>query len=261
MSELDVAQVAAALAGQHERREKYVPLPSDSGADLRFGYAVQERLIERWVPEFGTVASWKVGLTTPRMQQMCGVNQPIAGAVFADRIHASPAELDRRDFVRLGIEAELALRISQRPDGRRTIGGEGAPAHVDAVCAAFEIVDDRDADYATLDAVSMVADNSWNAGIVLGQPVAIAEGFDLLNIEGSLFRDGEPIERGFSRDAGGDPLGIVHWLQQSLALRGRALEAGQWVLTGSIVRTQFPEAGDTLEFRLGDFPPARVRIL
>jgi 2-keto-4-pentenoate hydratase len=195
------------------------------------------------------------------MQQMCGVNQPIAGAVFADRIHASPAELDRRDFVRLGIEAELALRIAAAPAGERAIGGDGAPARVDAVCAAFEIVDDRDADYATLDAVSMVADNSWNAGIVLGRPAAIADGFDLLDMEGSLFRDGELIERGLSRDAGGDPLGIVHWLGQALARRGRALEAGQWVLTGSIVRTQFPEAGDTLEFRLGNLPPARVHIL
>ena len=33
---------------------------------------------------------------------------------------------------------------------------------------AVELVDDRHCDYATLDVLSLIADNSWNAGIVLG---------------------------------------------------------------------------------------------
>jgi len=41
--------------------------------------------------------------------------------------------------------------------------------HIDGVCAAIELVDDRSADYAKLDVLSLVADNSWNGGIVLSE--------------------------------------------------------------------------------------------
>jgi 2-keto-4-pentenoate hydratase len=261
MDELICGQLALTIAEQHRRRENYVPLAKETKRDVAFGYEVQEQLIRLWEPCFGAVRSWKVGLTTTRMQEMCGVDQPIAGAVFASRVHASPAELDHRQFVRVGIEAELALRISSTPEPGRALSAARMRNHVDAVCAAFEIVDDRAADYATLDAVSMVADNSWNAGIVLGTPVPLSLEADLLNLEGRLFRNGDLIETGLSLDAGGDPLNIVAWLATALAARGRCLETGQWVMTGSIVRTQFPTPGDAFQFRLGDLPPAEARII
>jgi 2-keto-4-pentenoate hydratase len=42
-----------------------------------------------------------------------------------------------------------------------------------AVMAAFDPVDDREADYTKLAAqvLILIADNAWNAGIVLGPPV------------------------------------------------------------------------------------------
>ena len=55
----------------------------------------------------------------------------------------------------------------------RSTGGpftaEAIRPHIDGVCAAIEIVDDRNADYANLDVLSLVADNSWNGGIVLSE--------------------------------------------------------------------------------------------
>jgi 2-keto-4-pentenoate hydratase len=258
MAVFDAADLAVDIAGQHERRDRYVPL-AESGLGMDAGYAIQERLIALWEPLFGATASWKVGLTTKRMQEMCGIDQPIAGAVFGSRIHPSPAALDADAFVRLGVEAEMALRISSTPDPAELTAARMRD-HVDAACAAFEIVDDRAADYTALDAVSLVADNSWNAGIVLGAPLPIADCPNLLDLQGALICNGAVIETGVSRDAGGDPLAIVAWLAGALAERGRVLEPGQWVMTGSVVRTQFPKPGDVLSFKLGDFPPAEARI-
>ena len=34
---------------------------------------------------------YKIGLTTRRMQEMCGIDSPIAGVVLADRVYASGA--------------------------------------------------------------------------------------------------------------------------------------------------------------------------
>ena len=55
-------------------------------------------------------------------------------------------------------------------------------AAVDAVAPAIEIVDDRRADYRALDALSLIADNAWNAGIVLGDFVQAWP--ELASIEG-----------------------------------------------------------------------------
>ena len=62
-------------------------------------------------------------------------------------------------------------------------------AAVDGVCPAIEIIDDRGADYRSLDAFSLIADNAWNGGIVLGD---FTPSFpDLAAIEAVVSVDGE----------------------------------------------------------------------
>jgi 2-keto-4-pentenoate hydratase len=63
-----------------------------------------------------------------------------------------------------------------------------------------------------------------------------------------------------SEDVGGDPLRIVAWLAAHLARRGQPLLPGQWVLTGSIVTTKFPNASDTYHFAVDGLPPVAVSI-
>jgi hypothetical protein len=41
--------------------------------------------------------------------------------------------------------------------------------HIGGVCAAMELNDDRNADYNNLDVLSLLADNSWNGGVVLSE--------------------------------------------------------------------------------------------
>jgi 2-oxo-3-hexenedioate decarboxylase/2-keto-4-pentenoate hydratase len=75
----------------------------------------------------------------------------------------------------MGVEFEIAVRL------KRDFAPEGVPslaevAAADAVYPAVEIVDDRRADYRALDVLSLIADNSWNAGIVLGDFVQVRQG-------------------------------------------------------------------------------------
>ena len=131
---------------------------------------------------------------------------------------------------------------------------------VDLACASFELIDDRDADYDRLDAGSLVADNSWNAGMILARPLPATDRSSFTRLLGVLEVNGDVVDRGMTDDVGGDPMEIVAWLANFLASRGVALQPGQWVMTGSIVPTQFPKAGDTYRFSLSGFPPVEVRI-
>jgi 2-keto-4-pentenoate hydratase len=159
----------------------------------------------------------------------------------------SGATLARSAYGRLGLEFEIAMRI-----GRDAPGGEhtahSVRAHVDAVCAGIEIVDDRNADYKTLDVRGLVADNSWNAGIVLSPWLSAWP--DLTAAEGVVHANGQAVDRGFGRDVLGDPFVCVAWLANHLHARGQCLRAGQVVMTGSLVTTRFPTEDTAFRYEL-----------
>ena len=181
---------------------------------------MQREYVRLQMQDRGTgAAGYKIGLTSKRMQEMCGIDSPIAGVVLDDRVHGSGASLSAAAYGRIGLEFEIAVRIGRDLVARRApLTLEEVAAAVDAVCPAIEIVDDRNADYGGLDALSLIADNSWNAGIVLGRFVPPWP--DLAAIEGVVSIDGAPADRGSGRDVLGHPFHAVAWLAGHLAEPG-----------------------------------------
>lgn len=231
-------------------------------ATLDEAYAIQSEFVDRALRS-GTdsVAGYKVGLTTEKMQKFCGVTEPIAGLILKSSVHASGARLRKADFHRLGIESELALRIGKqvpvvRPDSKV----DDLIEYVDAIAAAFEVIDDRDANYARLEASSIAAENSWNKGMVLGEPLSPTAFGDLRDIEGRLSINGEQIATGSSSDVMAGPLSVLAWVAQFAQASGQELRPGQWIMTGSIIPTKFAAAGDTYSFQLGPLSPVTVTI-
>lgn len=231
----------------------------DRAPTLDEAYALQSELVQRALRSGAdSIAGYKVGLTTEKMQKFCGVTQPIAGRILKSGVLANGATLRRSAFHRLGIESELALRIGKEvpvaSDVRDLIGC------VDAIAAAFEVIDDRDADYARLEASSIVVENSWNKGIVLGEAVSPAEFGDLCGLEGTLLVNGEPVATGSSSDVMSGPLWVLGWVAQFARDAGHELQPGQWIMTGSIIPTKFAVEGDTYSFQLGALPPVTTTI-
>jgi 2-keto-4-pentenoate hydratase len=255
----DALSFANAIAERHRNREQFtLETPSGRAGDMAFAYDVQDLLIPMIAAPSASVMGYKIGLTTPRMQQMCGVEEPIVGAILEDRIYASPTHVAVADFVRLGIESEIALRIG-RAFPAADIPPEQVLDHVDGVCAAFELIDDSNADYGRLAAVTLVADNAWNAGLVTG-PVRPGASVDSLRgLKGVLRRNGEVLDTGNSSDVLGDPANALSWLVRHLANRGKVLAPGQWVSTGSIVPTKFVEPGQSYIFEVDGL--ARVELV
>ena len=147
------------------------------------------------------------------------------------------------------IEFEICARLGRDLPLRTTpYTREEVTTAVDAVCAAIELVDDRKADYATLDCRSLVADNSWNAGVILGAFVVPPSALD--EVVGVAYQDGIEIGRGKGADALGHPFEPLVWLANHLAGQGEGLKKGDIVMTGSIVTTRFPEAAFSYRFEV-----------
>ena len=144
------------------------------------------------------------------------------------------------------VECELAVRDSETFSKRSTPWSrEDVRRAVSTVMPAFELVEDRNAVYKETRALSLIADNAWNAGIVLGKAVQVPADLDLNGLKGRLAN-----AAGTKEGATDDPMGALAWVANLAADRGKPLQAGQVVITGSIVATLPIAAGETFDFEI-----------
>lgn len=244
-----------------QARQTFADPPGGLGTTLADAYAIQEALVARMEGDDGPAVGWKVALTSPVMQQMCGVDHPCEGAVLRGRVHQSPAACDTSKLGRLGVEAEIALVVGQdMPESGSPYTTANVAACIAAAHPAIELVDDRNADYSQFNAAKLIASNSLNAGIVLGPASENWQSLDLAALKGAMLIDGAVVAEGTGADILGHPLNAIVWLANSLNARGRMLRAGDVVMCGSFVRTQFPAAGQSVTCRVESLGDATLAV-
>jgi 2-keto-4-pentenoate hydratase len=260
VEDIAARRAAEALLAEHKANATFKTLgPPDGPATISDAYDIQERYAALLRGEHGDAVGYKVGLTSATMQKFCGIDHPIAGVVLASRVHPSGATVRRSDFGRLGLEFEIAVRIkSDVPVTGAPCTADTIRPHIDGVCAAVELVDDRSADYTNLDVLSLVADNSWNGGIVLSE--FATKWPDLEGVFGRATKDRVAIGEGHGRDILGHPFNSVAWLATQLASRGEKLKAGQVVMTGSVMKTVFPVEDASYRFELEEIGFVEVQV-
>jgi 2-oxo-3-hexenedioate decarboxylase/2-keto-4-pentenoate hydratase len=247
MSELDTRQKAEGIARLfHERRRIDILPPELMPGALEEAYRVRQIYEEIEAGRRGAVAGYKIGLTTPIMQRLCGVDEPVYGGIFDTEVHHRRAELAARDYCRLGIETEIALRLGEDLPlgGNSGSWGDRVAGAVESCMAAIELLEDLRHDYKRLSAAAMVAGNVWNAGIVVGTPVGNWRRLDLARLTARLSINGQEIGTGKGGDVMSNPLNALAWLAKARAAAGTPLSRGTIVMTGSMVPIQFPSAGD-----------------
>jgi 2-keto-4-pentenoate hydratase len=260
MEDIAAQRAAEWLLAEHRAGHHFTtPGPQAVPLTISDAYDIQDKYVALLRRGNGEPIGYKVGLTSATMQAFCRINHPIAGVVLASRVHRTGARVRRSDFGRLGLEFEIAVRIkSDIPATEKALTAGAIEPHIDGVCAAIELVDDRAADYTSLDVRSLVADNSWNGGIVLSDMRSTWP--DLAPLFGRTTKDGDLIGEGYGRDILGHPFNSVVWLATHLASRGTALKAGQIVMTGSVMKTVFPEQDAHYRFDLEGLGSVEVQV-
>ena len=241
-------EAARFLDEAHRARARYQNLPpAIAPSNFDEAYAAQEALCALWEPKLGPVAGRKIAVTTKVMQELMGIDHPCGGTIFSSRIHKSPARIVKSDFVNVRVECELAVRLGcDLPKQAQPYARETARQAVGEVMAAFELIEDRHADYKSSKALSLIADNAWNGGIVIGVPKAPPAGSDLNGIRGVLKRNGKEELVGKTDD----PMGALAWLANLAVSRGRPMMAGMVVITGSLIVTVDIAPGERLDFAI-----------
>ena len=263
------ARAAKWLDSEHAGRRRFAPLRGeDAPRSIAEAYDVQDALVAlRIAAGRGARAGHKIALTTPTMRKFVGYDDSIAGQVLGMEVHGSPATARLGGAGRLGFECELAFLVGRdtRADGPPSTR-DGISAHIAAVCAAFELIDDRNADYASFGRddgatmLSLAADNAWNAGVVLGAWKRDWTGLDLATLHGVAAIKGEVVGEGHGRDVLGHPLDAMLWIARHLHGRGQVLREGEFVITGSLVTSKFPRAGDAVRFSVEGVGEAQLQV-
>ena len=238
--------VAKLIAAARRSRAPLQALPDDlAPQDEATGYRIQNAVHDLLASDHGPLVGHKIGCTSAVMQQYLGIPHPCSGGVLANGVHPSGAVLRHRDFVRVGVECEIAVRLARDlAPSEEPFTAEWVMEAIEAYLPAIEIVDDRYEQWETLGAPTLVADDFFAAACVLGAPRARNTVPDLLSVNGRALINGEEAGRGTGADVLGHPHNALAWLANHLAEEGRGLHKGQIVLTGSLVKTVWLKPGD-----------------
>jgi 2-keto-4-pentenoate hydratase len=255
-----ILAAAQAIALARRNRAPLKALPPDlAPADLAQGYRVQRALHDLLLPDTGPLVGYKIGCTSAVMQRYLNIPHPCGGGVFSRGVHDTGVSLRAGDFVRVGVECEIAVKLAHdlapskeasKDTFKETFTADDVAGAIEAYLPAIEIVDERYLGWETMGAPTLIADDFFAAGCVLGEPVARRDAPDLLTVVGRAVINGAEVARGTGADVLGHPHHALAWLANHLAEEGRRLHAGQIVLTGSLVKTAWLAAGDRVTMEL-----------
>jgi 2-keto-4-pentenoate hydratase len=248
----DIRAAAETIAAARRSRTPLERLAADIAPDTEAdGYLIQDAVHELLASDFGARVGYKIGCTSAVMQQYLNIPHPCGGGVFASGVHDSGVSLRTKDFVRVGVECEIAVRLARDlAPTEAPFTAEWVAEAIEAYLPAIEIVDDRYVKWETMGAPTLIADDFFAAGCVLGKPVPRSAAPDLLKVIGRAVINGVEAGQGTGADVLGHPHNALAWLANHLATEGKGLRAGEIVLTGSLVKTVWLNAGDKVTIEL-----------
>ncbi|MGI9478876.1 MAG: 2-keto-4-pentenoate hydratase [Hyphomicrobiaceae bacterium] len=223
------------------------------------GYAAQDCLAR--APS-ERLAGWKIAATSAAGQSHIGVDGPIAGRVFDNRVVKPGATLSIKNNRMRVCEPEFAFRLGEDLSVRDT------PYSVDEVLArvsdlhlALELPDSRFKDFAAVGGPTLIADNACAHDLVVGPPVtADWRALDLSkhavtgHVAGRIERDGS------GANVLGDPRIALTWLVNELSAIDHVLSAGLIVTTGTTMVPLEIVEGDDVMADFGDLGQVQVHI-
>ncbi|MDF3285188.1 MULTISPECIES: fumarylacetoacetate hydrolase family protein [unclassified Gordonia (in: high G+C Gram-positive bacteria)] len=219
------------------------PTESVPDLDVATAYAIQQYNLTRQLDSGASLVGRKIGLTSAPMQQLLGVDSPDFGFILDSMVTPDGGTISSAALCAPRVEPEIAFRLHRPLRGPGVTVADVIEA-TDAVAAALEIVDSRVSDW-RITLPDTVADNASSGAVALGPWVPIGQAPDLDEVAASLMINGDIVDSGIATAVLGHPAEAVAWLANALADYDTGIDAGQFVMSGSITSAVFVHTGDT----------------
>ena len=223
------------------------------------GYAIQEQWSEEVSDE---IAGWKIAATSEAGQKHIRVSGPIAGPIFAHRVHGDGATVSLTNIGMRVAECEVVFRMRERlvlrgqPYARRDVLAAVASVH-----PGIEVPDSRFVQFEQAGEAQLIADCACMNEMVVGSAIVADSRLETLaQLDVRATASGGSIHTGIGANALGDPVEALVWLVNELTRHGRAIEAGQFVTTGTCLTPIPVSPGDTIAADYGWLGKLDVRF-
>ena len=231
-----------------DRRTIEKLIEQDPSLSIDDAYAISLDFLARRLKDGEKVVGKKIGVTSKAVQDMLGVHQPDFG-FLTDWMHVEgDIDMDAKALIAPRAEAEIAFILGQSLIGPG-VTVEDVVAATEFIAPCFEIVDSRIRDW-KIAIVDTIADNASCCVFILGEARADPRDFDLPSLHVTVTKNGAPLSEGYGSAVQGNPAQAVAWLANTLGTYGVTLNAGDVILSGSLVPLADAAKGDLFEMEL-----------
>ena len=233
-------------------QDPYLPKDEKEAYEVQFQYQKKSKR--------GKIGGYKIALASKIQQQLCSINNPIAGGIFKNEIYKSPSVIKLKEYQSLGLEFEIAFEINKDilPNTLKN-NFFNIKEYVNNAFLCFELIDDRNASYKNLDALTLIADNAWSAGVILGEPIQNWEKLELNKLNSKLYWNSELI--GEAKLLKTNPFKSLIWIIKHLSKFNKKINKGSIIITGSLLKTKKPISNDIIKFEIEKYSSVMTEII
>ncbi len=233
-----------------ERRTLVPLIQQDPSLTIDDAYAISLHFLSRRLKDGEKVVGKKIGVTSKAVQDMLGVHQPDFGFLTDWMYVDGDIDVDGKALIAPRAEAEIAFILKTSLNGPGVTAADVLAA-TESIAPCFEIVDSRIDDW-KIAIVDTVSDNASCGVYVVGKERLDPAGLDLPSLHVAVTKNGAPLSEGYGHAVQGDPAQAVAWLANTLGAYGVTLDAGDVILSGSLVPLAPAVKGDRFEMTLSD---------
>lgn len=188
---------------------------------------------------------WKIGFNDLADQRRMELPSPIVGFLTGDRAFLSGDTYTARKEAKVMLEAELAILIGKDVPGGASL--EQAKSAIEAFAPALELVDVARAPH---DIESILEDNIFHEAVIFGEASQEFLNLKTQDISARVMVNGEELRVGDPSRYPEDISEFVCVVANTLDKQGLRLQAGDWIISGSITKPVAVKAGDQIEVEL-----------
>ena len=245
-----INEIASELFFAFRNRETIQPISGRyEEIDINDAYQISRKFLSLREDRGEKVIGKKIGVTSPVVQEMLGVNQPDFGFLTDQMLVKNKSNFSIGDsLIQPRAEAEIAFILKEDIQGPG-ITKEDVISATEKILPCFEIVDSRIDDW-KIKIQDTIADNASCGIFVLGEGSCLPEKFSMDELEVIVYKNGDFLSSGLGSAVQGHPAEAVAWLANTLGEYDIPLLKGEFILSGSLVPLEPALVGDKFSLEL-----------
>jgi 2-keto-4-pentenoate hydratase len=207
-------------------------------------YAIQLKTFDTRVKRGEVIVGKKIGLSSRAMQEQFNIKEPDYGIISDKLVLREGQPIAMKSLISPRMEPEMAFVLKEDLKGPGVTAAAVLKA-TEGIMPAFEVIDSRYKDW-KITVKDSISDNASCGAVILGGRLTPVDGIDLRLVGMVLEKNGEIVATGAGAAVLGNPAESVAWLANKLTEYGITLQAGEFIMSGSLVRAVPVEAGSFL---------------